>query len=109
MLTLTGIVSRVSNTKESKNKETGEVIPGVPVVYIQHTSNSDPDSELELLKIKVKTSIQVEAFRRALNKQIRIDVRTWQSGDKSGFWLETGVLPTVVQEAQPQVALPKAA
>ena len=98
MITLTGTVARVSNSKDTKDKQTGEIIVGKPVVYIQHQSNSDPDSDLELIKIKLKSPNQVDAFRRALNKLIRIDVRTWSSGDKSGFWLEAGVLPLVAQE-----------
>jgi len=96
MLTLTGTVLRISAGKPSTDKETGEQKAAVPIVTIQHTTSADPESDLELIKIKVKSPIQVEAFRRALNKTVRLDVRTWQAGDKSGFWLETGVLPVVL-------------
>ena len=96
MLILIGMVSRVTNGKPGINKDTGETTPATPVLSILHTSNEDPESEQELVKIKLKDPAQAEAFRKAQGQTVRVPVRTWQSGEKSGFWLEKGVLPVAM-------------
>ncbi len=98
MLILIGTVNRVANGKPTVDKDTGETKAAVPVLNMLHTSNEDPDSEQELLKIKLKDPAQAEAFRKMTGQTVRIPVRTWQSGDKSGFWLEKGVLPVVMNQ-----------
>lgn len=97
MLILIGTINRVNPGKAKVDKDSGETIPAIPAVDILHTSNDDPASEQELLKIKLKDPQQAEAFRKLVGQTVRIPVRTWQSGDKSGFWLEKGVLPTPMQ------------
>jgi hypothetical protein len=100
MLILIGTVNRVNPGKPTVDRTTGETTPAVPVLDMLHTSNEDPNSDQELIKIKLKDPKQVESFQRLTGQLVRIPVRTWQSGEKSGFWLEKGVLPTAMQPTQ---------
>lgn len=96
MLILIGRIERVAAGKPTVDRETGETKPAVPVLSIIHTTNEDPDSDQELVKIKLKDPSTVEAFRKLQGQVVRFAVRTWQSGDSSGFWIEKGVVPTVM-------------
>lgn len=95
-LTLIGTILQVSVGKEGKNYETGEVIPAVHSAFIQHNTSSNPDSDPCIEKIKVKEAAQVNACRAAIGKPVRLDVRLWNMNGKTGFWIESGVLPTVI-------------
>ena len=99
MLILIGRIERVTHSKNTVDKDTGETVSAPPQLSIIHTTNDDPESEQELVKIKLKDPAQAEAFRKCLGQFVRVPVRTWQSGERSGFWLERGVLPTVLQQA----------
>lgn len=103
-LTLIGTILQVTSGKEGKNYETGEVIAAVPLVFIQHNTSSHPDSDIVIEKIKIKEPAQVAACRAAVGKPVRIDVRLWNMNGKIGFWLESGVLPTVIQPQSLKVA-----
>jgi len=96
MLILTGMVLNIMAGKP--DRKTGEIHP---IVQIQHKSSHDAESEIIIDKIKLKSSPQVDAFRKALGKNIQVPVRTWNSdaGGGSGYWLENGVLPTVQASA----------
>lgn len=96
MLTLTGQVLQVTGGKPGKNYETGEITEAVPIAYVQHSTSSSPESDIAIEKIKLKEPAQVAAFRAAIGKQVRLDVRLWAQGGKQGFWLEQGVLPTII-------------
>lgn len=95
-LILIGTVLQVTGGKPGKNYETGEITEAIPVAFIQHNTSSNPDSDINIEKIKCKEPAQVAAFRNAISKQVRVEVRLWAQGGKQGFWLEQGVLPTVV-------------
>jgi hypothetical protein len=99
MLILSGQVVKVSAGKP-KQDDQGKPLPLEHFLYVQHNVNQDPDSDLELAKIKLKIPSQVDAFKKALGQNIQLPVRVWSSGDKSGFWLEQGVLPTVAAPRQ---------
>lgn len=94
-LILLGTVLKVSAGKPGKNYETGEITEAVPLVFIQHSTSSSPESDIVIEKIKCKEPAQVAAFRAAIGKEVRFEVRLWAQGGKQGFWLEPGVLPTV--------------
>lgn len=94
MLILIGTVARV--TSKPKEDESGKVFDEFHA-QIQHSSNMSADSDILIDKIKLKSSAQVDAFRKALGKDVQIAVRTWNQGGKSGYWLEEGVLPTIQQ------------
>jgi len=97
MLTLIGQVVKVAAGKAGKDKDTGEIIEAVPVVFVQHSTSTDANSDVAIEKIKLKDAAQVAAFQKAIGQNVQVPVRVWFQGAKSGFWLESGVLPTVVQ------------
>ena len=95
MLILTGIVLNIMAGKP--DRKTGEIHP---IVQIQHKTSHDSESEIIIDKIKLKAAVQVEAFRKALGKNVQVPVRTWNTETgSSGYWLENGVLPTVQASA----------
>lgn len=108
-LILSGTVLQVTGGKPGKNFETGEITEAIPIVFIQHNTSSSPDSDINIEKIKCKEAAQVSAFRNAVGKQILVAVRLWAQGGKQGFWLEQGVLPTVVSSSSSQPLPLKAA
>jgi hypothetical protein len=97
MLLLNGLVLQITNGKEVKNRETGEIRHD-PVVQIQHKTTSSPDALIIIDNIKLKDPQQVAAFRSIVGKQMNVPVRTWSTETGEGFWLEKGVLPTVQSE-----------
>lgn len=95
MLILTGTVLNIM--AGTPDRKTGEIHP---IVQIQHKTSHDAESEIIIDKIKLKAAVQVEAFRKALGKNVQVPVRTWNTETgNSGYWLEKGVLPTVQQAA----------
>lgn len=85
---------------QEKNRETGE-ITNIHKADLQHYTNGDTASaEIEILSIKLKEPAQAEAFRKAVGQMVRFPARVWAVGGGTGFWLEKGVLPTVIP-AQP--------
>lgn len=99
MLYLTGQIMRVGQPIEEKNRETGSITV-VCKMQIQHQESSDPNSDIKLENIKIKSDVgastsQAEAFRKVVGQNVSIPVRTWSQGNKSGYWLEKGILPTV--------------
>lgn len=89
---------------QDKNRQTGE-ISNAHQVDLQHFTNADTaTAEIEVLSIKLKDPNQAEAFRKALGQSINIPARVWAVGGGTGFWLEKGVLPTVIVQQQPKAA-----
>lgn len=102
MLILIGQVARVtSKTKQQLDENTGKNVDVQEThAHIQHSANMSADSDILIDKIKLKDVSQVEAFRKAMGKNIQVAVRTWSQGGKSGYWLEQGVLPTIKDTPQ---------
>ncbi|OIR10943.1 hypothetical protein GALL_71110 [mine drainage metagenome] len=101
MLYLVGSIMRVGQPVEEKDRETGK-ISIVCKMQLQHQESSEPNSDIKIENIKIKSEpgaplTQAEAFRKCVNQNVQIPVRTWSQGGKSGYWLEKGVLPTVQQ------------
>lgn len=78
------------------DQKTGEVFP---IVQIQHKKSDLADSPIVIDNIKCKEPAQVAAFRAALGKTIKCPVQPWSTESGKGWWIEKGVLPTVVASA----------
>lgn len=86
--------SPVSVLPGKPDRKTGEIHP---VAQIQHRANESPDSAVSIDNLKCKTAAQAAAFRAAIGKNIRVAVKVWATETgTTGFWLETGVMPTVI-------------
>jgi hypothetical protein len=87
---------------QNKDKTSGE-ITNIHQVDLQHYTNGDVNTaEIEVLAIKLKDPAQAEAFRKAVGQMVRFPARVWAVGGGTGFWLEKGVLPTVIPAQQPK-------
>jgi len=83
---------------QDKNRDTGEVT-NIHTVDLQHFSNADTaTAEIDILTIKLKDPVQADAFRKVLGQAVNIPARVWAVGGGTGFWLEKGVLPTVIAQ-----------
>lgn len=99
MILLIGEVIRVSDPIQKTDDKTGE-ISNVWQVQILHNKTDAANSEIVIQNLKAKSAAQSEAFRKCLNKQIRVPVGLYAFDSEPGLWIEKGVMPTPISEAK---------
>lgn len=97
MLILQALIRTVSqNPVEETNRETGKITNTWPI-QLEHTNAK---GELVLEKLKAKSQIQAEGWRKNIGKTCNIPVLTTSNGGKVYLYLTEGQLPTVTATPQ---------
>lgn len=88
--------------KDEINKETGKITP-VWTMSVEHEGRNG----LELVKLKAKTPVQAEAWRKCIGKEVTVPVNFVAVGKDCRPWIPEGQMPTLARSIS--VASPAAA